>query len=128
MSSPFVPPDTDLFFRSDEMNCPECGPNQFRCQDGQCIPSSLVCDKQAQCVDRSDELSCCGELEFQCALSQECIAKEKMCDGSHDCTDSSDELPLGCSNKTLLPQTGSNVVTATTSTYLIAIFAGQWVF
>lgn len=110
--------------RSDELNCPECGPTQFRCQRGQCISSLKVCDGSIDCEDSSDEKMCCGEEEFQCAVTKKCIRRNKVCDGEADCGDSSDELPPECEPNGL-PHvgTGSEAATAATSTYLIAIFA-----
>ncbi|KFM78305.1 Low-density lipoprotein receptor-related protein 6, partial [Stegodyphus mimosarum] len=40
---------------SDEMNCDECKPHQFRCQNGDCIDSKLKCDGIPHCKDFSDE-------------------------------------------------------------------------
>ena len=34
--------------RSDELNCPECGPSKFQCKLGQCIPSIKVIFKRYQ--------------------------------------------------------------------------------
>jgi len=122
--------------RSDELDCPECGPAQFRCQSGQCVASSKLCDGKQDCDDRTDEQMCCGEMEFQCAVTGECVSREKLCDGEHDCGDSSDELLPKCSSlasqessSTLCctdPSTrrlGSEAATATTSFYLITVFA-----
>lgn len=33
-----------------------CGNTQFKCSDGVCIPKSVVCDKNKDCADGSDEL------------------------------------------------------------------------
>ena len=71
--------------KSDELDCPECGPNQFRCdpcsldlpsclphrcQSSQCVPESKLCDGTADCDDRTDEKLCCNaETEFQCAVT-----------------------------------------------------------
>jgi len=124
--------------RSDELDCPECGPHQFRCQSGQCVPSSVLCDGAMDCDDRSDEQLCCGETQFQCAVTGECVDREKLCDGDHDCGDSSDELLPKCSSiLSHSPNTspalccpdpssrrlGSEAATATTSFYLITVFA-----
>ncbi|VDP76034.1 unnamed protein product [Echinostoma caproni] len=32
-----------------------CGPSEFRCRDGTCIPRSSVCDRRPDCPDGSDE-------------------------------------------------------------------------
>ena len=37
----------------------ECARNQFRCNDGQCIPARFECDEIVDCEDRSDEHSDC---------------------------------------------------------------------
>jgi len=124
--------------RSDELDCPECGPNQFRCQSGQCVASSKLCDGTQDCDDRTDEKLCCGEKQFQCAVTGECVAREKLCDGEHDCGDSSDELlpkcsaiishspnsaPALCCPDPTSRRLGSEAATATTSFYLITVFA-----
>jgi hypothetical protein len=54
-----------------------CGPQQFKCNIGQCIPEEWVCDGQSDCADGSDERKC-GKLpsvmqvglgEFMCTTS-----------------------------------------------------------
>lgn len=40
---------------------PRCEDNQFRCNDGLCIPASWQCDGDKDCSDDSDELECIGE-------------------------------------------------------------------
>jgi low density lipoprotein receptor-related protein 5/6 len=124
--------------RSDELDCPECGPNQFRCQSSQCVPSVKLCDGTPDCDDRTDEQQCCGTAEFQCAVTGECVGRGKLCDGQHDCGDSSDELLPRCSalaaggGRPSAPccpdhsarQLGSQAATVNTSTYLIIVFAG----
>ena len=51
---------------SDEMNCPVCNTDQFRCNDNQCIDNSNVCDGHPQCHDRSDEEHCCLAGDSKC--------------------------------------------------------------
>lgn len=110
--------------RSDELNCPDCGPAQFRCERGQCVPSTKVCDGIIDCEDSTDEKMCCAESQFQCAVTKKCIGRDLVCNGESDCGDSSDELPPVCEpNESPHIGTGSEAATATTSTYLIAIFA-----
>ncbi|XP_022097654.1 low-density lipoprotein receptor-like isoform X2 [Acanthaster planci] len=44
----------------------ECGYDQFQCNNGQCIPSYLVCDYYPNCDDGSDEENC---DEYWCTFS-----------------------------------------------------------
>ena len=37
---------------------PDCTSNQFKCLNGQCIPTSSQCDGYVQCFDGSDEIHC----------------------------------------------------------------------
>lgn len=37
---------------------PECSDNEFRCQDGLCIPNNRRCDRRRDCQDGSDEIDC----------------------------------------------------------------------
>jgi len=85
-----------------------------------------VCDGVIDCEDGTDEKLCCDKKsEFQCAVTKKCISLAKVCNKEHDCADSSDELPPECEPDKNLARvgTGSEAATATTSTYLIAIFA-----
>jgi low density lipoprotein receptor-related protein 5/6 len=82
---------------SDEMNCPECGANQFRCRSGQCVNGTLLCDGSKDCDDSTDELSCCKKNHFRCVSSGECVERSKTCDGANDCKDGSDEMVAHCS-------------------------------
>ena len=49
---------------SDEEDCPECRPDQFWCQTGQCIAKKNECDGIPQCMDRADEQKCCPHGSF----------------------------------------------------------------
>ena len=37
---------------------PPCKPNEFMCNNGQCIPSHWKCDGHNDCIDYSDEDNC----------------------------------------------------------------------
>ncbi|XP_077965989.1 uncharacterized protein LOC120335342 isoform X2 [Styela clava] len=77
-------------------NDDECGEDDFECGDGTCISRELICDKNNDCDDKSDEVDCakCRSFQFKCG-SGECILRKKRCDGSKDCSDATDEM--GCS-------------------------------
>uniref|UniRef100_A0A8C6P698 Low density lipoprotein receptor-related protein 2b n=1 Tax=Nothobranchius furzeri TaxID=105023 RepID=A0A8C6P698_NOTFU len=70
-----------------------CSPNQFTCQEGQCISLSYRCDHMMDCVDNSDERNCnypqCTEKT--CANGA-CYSNSQHCNGLQDCRDGSDEL------------------------------------
>ncbi|XP_069679259.1 low-density lipoprotein receptor-related protein 6 [Periplaneta americana] len=78
---------------SDEAGCPDCKPDEFRCQTGQCIDKSWVCDGTSQCPDNYDESRCC---DFQCARTGVCIPHTAVCDGYQNCPDGSDEADSEC--------------------------------
>uniref|UniRef100_A0A3B4FER3 LDL receptor related protein 1B n=1 Tax=Pundamilia nyererei TaxID=303518 RepID=A0A3B4FER3_9CICH len=79
-----------------------CQAEQFSCQNGRCIPRSWSCDREDDCGDKSDEISCFPTCEpvtqFSCS-SGRCISVEWHCD-SDDCGDGSDEVGCiqSCSN------------------------------
>eukprot|EP00096_Caligus_rogercresseyi_P010871 TRINITY_DN4093_c0_g1_i1.p1 TRINITY_DN4093_c0_g1~~TRINITY_DN4093_c0_g1_i1.p1 ORF type:complete len:342 (+),score=101.79 TRINITY_DN4093_c0_g1_i1:613-1638(+) len=111
------------------MDCPECGDNHFRCQNGQCINGTLLCDKVNHCTDNSDELNCCPGNQFQCVLSKECIPINQTCNAVSDCSDRSDEILPQCNSgekakKELMLTKTSSSLPSNTSTVLIVIFAG----
>lgn len=53
---------------TDEVGCPTCRTDQFRCQNGECIDQIFVCDGIPHCKDQDDEALCCKTAdEFQCS-------------------------------------------------------------
>ncbi|TPP57800.1 Low-density lipoprotein receptor [Fasciola gigantica] len=73
-----------------------CGPSEWMCRDGQCIPQVYFCNNRPDCRDGSDEqpphcaVTVCQPHEFRCA-SGECIDARRRCDKQRDCYDGSDE-------------------------------------
>lgn len=83
--------------KSDEVGCPSCRPEQFRCQSGECIDKSLVCDGTTHCADGHDEADCCKRTQdFQCPINKVCISATFLCDGWDNCADGADESPEIC--------------------------------
>ena len=73
---------------SDELDCPDCtAPDQFRCNNGQCIKHEERCDGIPQCKDASDEAQCCTKDQFQCKKSKRCIDKSLKCNSYKECQD-----------------------------------------
>ncbi|XP_055703570.1 basement membrane-specific heparan sulfate proteoglycan core protein isoform X3 [Phlebotomus papatasi] len=85
--------DRNYFFNTVK----ECNEDQFRCNDGFCISSELMCNNVPDCPDNEDEelpdcpLDNCQDNEFTCGDGH-CIPLENRCDGVNDCTDNTDEL------------------------------------
>ncbi|XP_071959065.1 sortilin-related receptor-like [Antedon mediterranea] len=99
-----------------------CNRNQFRCKNGQCIPSGYKCDGYSDCIDNSDEKDChihgttqapCSENQFQCRDGELCIPVDQVCNGITNCADNSDEH--GClfgyvvRNLKVLPQSSTSI-------------------
>ncbi|KAK0099194.1 hypothetical protein PV326_000031 [Microctonus aethiopoides] len=103
---------------SDELGCPACGRDQFRCKSGQCIDLSWVCDGTVQCQDGGDEAHCCQPGQFRCTLTSVCIPGDRLCDGWDNCADGSDESAAVCTH-----QDAEAVTDVGKSTYIIAILA-----
>ncbi|XP_064106954.1 G-protein coupled receptor GRL101-like [Macrobrachium nipponense] len=87
---------------SDEYGCDveECsdlekGEEKFRCSDGRCLSSRLVCDFWPDCLHAEDEGNCshrpCNNSEWRCDNGQ-CIRSDDRCNLVFNCFDKSDEL------------------------------------
>ncbi|KPP59383.1 SCO-spondin-like, partial [Scleropages formosus] len=79
-----------------------CGPGEFLCAGGPCVPYLHRCDGHEDCADLSDERGCaCAPGELQCPDGQ-CIPAERVCDGTRDCPSGTDEdVCLGGGTPTL---------------------------
>lgn len=81
--------------------------SQFRCRNGECIESELLCDGKANCSDQSDEtqVECtkqeltCPDYAFRCTYGA-CVNGDARCNGVQDCLDNSDETLPECSTIT----------------------------
>ncbi|KPU74137.1 uncharacterized protein Dana_GF21948, isoform F [Drosophila ananassae] len=94
-----------------------CASNQFRCQNGDCVPEHSVCDGITQCRDGTDELNCGGSHEclpsqFRCNSGQ-CVSSTARCNGRTDCMDSSDEYNCGYHP---VPTSSPTIITTLTTT------------
>lgn len=83
--------------KSDELDCPSCRLDQFKCQSGECIEKSFECDGTTNCDDGSDEENCCkNPQDFRCN-NYVCIPPSKLCNGWDDCAEGEDESAEQCS-------------------------------
>ncbi|KAJ8276085.1 hypothetical protein COCON_G00078370 [Conger conger] len=77
-----------------------CGPDNFRCENGECISLEWKCDRMDDCGDYSDEANCGSPTEepgcshyFQFACRNgRCVPTWWRCDQENDCGDWSDEV------------------------------------
>ena len=88
------------------------GDDWFRCDNGHCISTLWLCDKEDDCLDWSDEAKCdteeekeaapspvssttCAGTDFRCGNGL-CMPVSWICDGQDDCQDGDDEDPKLC--------------------------------
>ena len=75
---------------------PTCLPDEFMCNDGECISKDWACDGVEDCPRGSDENEeFCSTCPFQFLCTNgRCTEKENICDGRNNCRDNSDETQL----------------------------------
>ncbi|XP_049852318.1 G-protein coupled receptor GRL101-like [Schistocerca gregaria] len=100
----------DCFDGSDEEECESgqhaCKSNEFRCNNGQCVPADLRCFKSgidhAACADGSHLFNCdnwtCPDGTFKCRNGP-CLNNSLVCNRNIDCKDTwvdEDHCPFEC--------------------------------
>ncbi|XP_052067217.1 low-density lipoprotein receptor-related protein 8-like [Mytilus californianus] len=68
-------------------------PNQFRCNNGQCIASNWRCDWTQDCMEGEDEICddpTCAKDEIRCSNGK-FLKSQWLCDGEDECGDGNDE-------------------------------------
>lgn len=55
-----------------------CGPREFGCNSGRCIPQSFRCDSDNDCGDYSDEMGC-GEKKIPLLFIISCMQIMPIC-------------------------------------------------
>ncbi|XP_065204430.1 modular serine protease-like [Planococcus citri] len=79
----------------------DCLKQEFKCDNGQCVDKSFLCDGILDCEDNSDETThhcsntTCKENFFQCDYGG-CIEEKYICDDLDQCHDGSDESAYMC--------------------------------
>jgi hypothetical protein len=78
-----------------------CTNGQYRCTNGDCIPTESRCDGVPDCLDDSDEYdcpSCRPDLAYACSNEERttCVRTEFLCDHHRDCPNGFDEEPDVC--------------------------------
>ncbi|XP_066990919.2 modular serine protease isoform X2 [Anabrus simplex] len=91
-----------------------CRTRDFRCNNGACIDSTLMCDGAVDCPDGSDETSqtclntiVCPSYAFRCDYGG-CVDADAKCNGKTDCADGSDERGCKGSGTDLNPSVPNN--------------------
>jgi len=59
----------------------QCNEIEFRCEDGTCIPSRLVCDRKYDCRDGTDEFNC-GESLVYCLTADSHGISDQLCNSN----------------------------------------------
>ncbi|KII71471.1 Low-density lipoprotein receptor-related protein [Thelohanellus kitauei] len=76
-------------------NCSICRPNEYYCENRQCIPQKCLCNGIDDCGDGSDEARCpstCERNEIFCFADRKCLNENLICNRVNDCSDGMDEF------------------------------------
>jgi len=97
---------------------PTCPPDQFACDNGECIEDHLVCDRNADCSDKSDEDGC-GVNECLDISSNQCaqICVDEPTSYHCECRDGTAETNQIIKRNIDLPERCDSNIYTDTSTY-----------
>ncbi|XP_022110447.1 uncharacterized protein LOC110990004 [Acanthaster planci] len=73
----------------------ECGPDEFQCQNQECVAVTRRCDGEADCSMKEDEYGCGINCSFMCPEDGSCVNVDRVCDGFRNCPYSWDEFDCG---------------------------------
>ena len=89
---------TDCLLQDDEKFCKECSANEFKCNDGECIPFDKLCDYNNDCYGGEDEnLTLSTQWQGQLGSPRNVVANQ-----CQPCIDRLNNGTIMCGNKCIL--------------------------